>query len=169
MKYLSVYNDEIIDRVRSMISRGELASYLQGKYPLRHRILTDKALYEYVIALKNTHFRNAQTPSKVRFDSDIRLIKNALGMHTSIARIQGGRLKVKNEIRISSLFKQVPPEFLRMIVVHELAHLKERDHNKAFYSMCLAMEPEYYQYEFDLRLYLTHLDLGGELDWGKAD
>lgn len=50
-----------------------------------------------------------------------------------------------------------------MIVVHELAHLKEKDHNKAFYSLCCHMEPDYHQLEFDTRLYLTHLSLFGEL------
>ena len=49
-----------------------------------------------------------------------------------------------------------------LIVVHELAHLKERDHDKAFYQLCLHMEPQYHQYEFDLRLYLTQLDLSDE-------
>jgi predicted metal-dependent hydrolase len=42
--------------------------------------------------------------------------------------------------------------------VHELAHLKEREHDKAFYALCCHMEPGYHQLEFDLRLYLTHLD-----------
>ncbi|HYG06232.1 MAG TPA: YgjP-like metallopeptidase domain-containing protein, partial [Stenotrophomonas sp.] len=44
--------------------------------------------------------------------------------------------------------------------VHELAHLKESDHNKAFYQLCLHMEPDYHQLEFDLRLYLTQLEVG---------
>ena len=52
-----------------------------------------------------------------------------------------------------------------MIVVHELAHMKERDHDKAFYALCRHMEPEYHQFEFDLRLYLTHLDTGGGRLW----
>jgi len=42
-----------------------------------------------------------------------------------------------------------------MIVVHELAHLKESEHDKAFYALCLHMEPSYHQLEFDLRLWLT--------------
>ncbi len=45
-----------------------------------------------------------------------------------------------------------------MIVVHELAHLREKDHNKAFYKLCQHMLPEYHQYEFDLRIYLTWRD-----------
>ncbi len=53
-----------------------------------------------------------------------------------------------------------------MIVVHELAHMKERDHDKAFYQLCMHMEPEYGQLEFDLRVYLTYLDAGGDKLWG---
>jgi predicted metal-dependent hydrolase len=46
-----------------------------------------------------------------------------------------------------------------MIVVHELAHLKELDHNKAFYQLCTYMLPDYHQLEFDLRVYLTWREL----------
>ena len=48
---------------------------------------------------------------------------------------------------------------VRMIVVHELAHLKESEHNKAFYQLCQHMEPDYHQLEFDLRLWLTWRDI----------
>jgi predicted metal-dependent hydrolase len=57
----------------------------------------------------------------------------------------------------------MPEEFLRMIVVHELAHFKEKEHNKAFYKFCTYVEPSYHQFEFDLRVYLTHLDEVGSL------
>ena len=75
--------------------------------------------------------------------------------------MQGNKLKAKREIRIASLFKDGPPEFLRMIVVHELAHLLERNHDKAFYQLCQHMEPDYHQLEFDLRLWLTARELDG--------
>ena len=38
------------------------------------------------------------------------------------------------------------------------AHLKVREHDKAFYQLCYHMAADYAQLEFDLRLYLTHLD-----------
>jgi UTP pyrophosphatase len=63
---------------------------------------------------------------------------------------KGGKLKAKNEIRISHLFKNVPEPFLRMIVTHELAHLKEKEHNKAFYKLCTHIEPQYHQLEFEV-------------------
>ena len=80
---------------------------------------------------------------------------HALGLNTAISRVQGSKLKAKREIRISDTFKALPEDFLRMIVVHELAHLKERDHSKAFYKLCERMEPDYHQLEFDCRVYLT--------------
>ncbi len=68
----------------------------------------------------------------------------------------------------ASLFKEMPEAFLRLIVVHELAHLKEREHNKAFYQLCRHMEPEYAQLEFELRAYLTYLDAGGTPLWSAT-
>lgn len=167
MNYLIAYSEEIKRQVRLLVGQNRLAEVLLQKYRAVHDIRTDKALYAYVMDLKSSFMRNAQTPSKVLFDNDIRTIQRALGMHTAISRVQGGRLKAKNEIRIALLFKEVPLEFLRMIVVHELAHLKEKDHNKAFYKLCLSMEPDYHQIEFDLRLYLTHVDLAGRLEWTR--
>ena len=93
------------------------------------------------------------------------MVKNALGTHTTVSRVQGAKLKAKREIRIASLFKDAPPEFLNMIVVHELAHLRERDHDKAFYQLCTYMEPGYHQLEFEVRVYLTHLERSGERLW----
>ncbi|MNT94163.1 hypothetical protein D3C72_2357930 [compost metagenome] len=89
------------------------------------------------------------------------MVHKALGLNTAISRVQGGKLKAKKEIRVASLFKDAAPEFLRMILVHELAHLKERDHSKAFYQLCEYMLPGYHQLEFDLRVYLTWRELEG--------
>lgn len=107
--------------------------------------------------------------SKVAYDSKLHVIKYALGTHTTVSRVQGGNLRSKREIRVATLFKEMPTEFLRMIVVHELAHMKEREHDKAFYQLCRHMEPDYPQLEFDLRSYLTYLDAGGARLWDGVD
>jgi predicted metal-dependent hydrolase len=133
-----------------------------------HSVQTDRALYDYVSDLKSEFMRKAEPLSKVMFDNKLHVIRNALGTHTTVSRVQGGKLKAKREIRVASLFKGVPLAWLRMIVVHELAHTKEKSHDKAFYALCAHMEPDYHQLEFDLRLYLTHLDTGGEPLWSTA-
>ena len=53
--------------------------------------------------------------------------------------------------------------------MHELAHLREKDHDKPFYQLCTHMEPDYHQFELDTRLYLTYLDNGGEPLWDSSN
>jgi len=163
LKYLAGYPDQIIGKIERLISEERLGEVLLERYPTAHEIKTDKALYDFSVQLKNQFLRKAPALSKVAYDNKINLTHQALGLHSFVSRVQGGKLKAKNEIRIGAVFKTAPLPFLRMIVVHELAHLKEKDHNKAFYSLCSHMEPAYPQLELDVRLYLTHLDLFGAL------
>lgn len=165
LKYLLGYSSDTQAQVAQLISSNRLGEWLQKKYPSAHGIRTDKALYDYVQDLKQSCLRGAEPLAKVAFDSKLQVVQHALGTHTTISRVQGSRLKAKREIRIAALFKDVPDEFLRMIAVHELAHLKERDHDKAFYKLCAYMEPRYHQIEFELRMYLTHLDESGGRLW----
>lgn len=166
--YLNGYPAEVLVQVTTLLEAGALGQRLVARYNIMHGVRTDRALYDYVNTLKTEAMRGAEPLSKVAFDSKLQVIGQALGTHTTIARVQGSKLKSKREIRIASLFKDTPAAFLRMIVVHELAHLKERAHDKAFYQLCVHMEPDYHQIEFDLRLYLTHLDLVGPLAWSSA-
>ncbi len=165
MKYLTGYPPTLQSQVRELVSENRLGELLQKKYRNTHDVRTDRALYDYVMGLKNSFLRNAEPLSKVAFDSKLQVIAHALGTHTTVSRVQGSKLKSKREIRVASLFKEVPIEFLRMIAVHELAHIKEKAHDKAFYQLCTYMEPQYHQYELDLRLYLTHVDAGGPPPW----
>ena len=163
--YLSGYDPALVGQVRQLIAENRLAEILLRKYPRAHEVRTDKALYDYVNEIKDSHLGKTGPLSRVAFDSTMQILRQTLGTHTRIARVQGNKLKTKREIHVAALFKNVPPEFLRMIVVHELAHLKEADHGKAFYQLCRHMEPDYHQLEFDLRVYLSYLDAGGTPLW----
>lgn len=165
MKYLSGYPDSLKAQVQELLQQDKLGDMLLKKYRRAHGVRTDKALYDYVMGLKNEFLRSSEPLSKIAFDNKLHVISHALGTHTTVSRVQGNKLKAKREIRVASMFKEVPDEFLRMITVHELAHIKEKGHDKAFYKLCTHMEPQYHQYEFDLRVYLTHMDSAGKLAW----
>ncbi len=165
MPYLQGYPEGLRAQVAALAEASELGSVLLRRYPHPHAVRDDKSLYRYAADLRARHLRHAAPVNKVVFDSKIHVMRHALGLHTASSRVQGGRLAARHEIRVASMFKQVPDEFLRMIVVHELAHLRERDHGKAFYQLCESMEPGYHQYEFDTRVYLTYLEGGGEPLW----
>ncbi len=167
MKYLNHYPQSTKEQVQKLIKQDRLKSHLLKKYPFSHSYKTDKNLFNYTIDLKKEYMKKSSPLSKVIYDGKINVIHNALGTHHFISRVQGSKLKAKNEIRIASMFKSVPEEFLEMIVVHELAHFKEKEHNKAFYKLCSYMQPSYHQLEFDLRLYLTYVDMKGKIEeWG---
>lgn len=163
LPYIANYPLDLQQQVGKMIDGDLLAAFLLGKYPKAHSLSSDKELRDFVMSFKNRYLKKAGPLSKIVYDNKIHVINNALGLHSTVSRVQGGKLKSKNEIRISSLFRKAPLEFLSMIVVHELAHLKEKDHNKAFYQLCQHMLPDYYQLEFDMRLYLTQIDIAGPI------
>ena len=155
LPFLGGYPDTTLAQVRHLIAQGTLGHYLERRYPERHAVRNDGALYEHAMALKQRYLRNAPLLSKVAYDNRLQIDQRALGTLTSVSRVQGGQLKAKREIRVAALFKDAPAGMLQMIVVHELAHLKERDHDKAFYALCEHMLADYHQVEFDTRLYLT--------------
>jgi predicted metal-dependent hydrolase len=158
LKYFAGYSPHVQARVHELLAEGRLGTLLADKYAEPHAVRNDGQLYDYVQALKERHMRKAVPLGKVLYDGKLQVVKHALGTHTSISRVQGGRLKASREIRIASVFRDAPAEFLKMIVVHELAHLREPEHDKAFYQLCTHMAPDYHQLEFDLRLYLTQRD-----------
>jgi predicted metal-dependent hydrolase len=152
LKYLAGYPPHLQARVRELIEQGRLGALLADKYSQPHGVRNDGQLYDYVQALKDRHLRKSVPLGKVLYDNRLQVVKHALGTHTAISRVHGDRLKASREIRIASVFRDAPAGFLKMIVVHELAHLKEVEHNKAFYQLCTHMEPDYHQLEFYLRL-----------------
>ncbi|MCW8834531.1 MAG: DUF45 domain-containing protein [Colwellia sp.] len=163
LKYLSAYSPAVQSQVQQMLAQNTLNKYLLAKYPDTHDISNDKMLRSYVVSLKNQYLKKSAPLSQIKFDDKIHIINNALGLHTYVSRVQGSKLKSKNELRIASLFKKTPEAFLNMIVVHELAHLKEKDHSKAFYKLCQYMMSDYHQVELDLRIYLTQIDAYGAI------
>jgi len=161
LKYISNYPQNIQDQVQNMIDDNTLSAFLLKKYPKPHNIFNDKELREYTMQIKNQFMKKSSPLSKVIYDGKIHVINNALGLHSYVPRIQGNKVKMKNELRVGAVFKKSPEPLLNMIVVHELAHLKEKQHNKAFYKLCQHMLPDYHQLEFDMRLYMIQIEIEG--------
>lgn len=163
LTYLAHYPQHLQDQIQHLIDNNKLGDWLRSRYPTVHNINNDRDLRDYTLDIKNHFMKKTQPLSKVSYDSKIHVVNHALGLHSYVSRVQGGKLKSKNELRVSELFKNTPEPFLNMIVVHELAHLKEKDHNKAFYKLCQHMLPDYHQIEFDVRVYLTEMDANGSV------
>ena len=73
LKYLQAYPQSLQDQVRQLIERDQLGSYLNERYPQRHAVQSDKALYAYAHEIKQEYLRNAPSFDKVLFDNRLDL------------------------------------------------------------------------------------------------
>ena len=101
LKYLAGYSETTLQQVRQLITQERVGEVLARRYSGAHDIKTDKALYVYVSELKNEYLRNAEPVSKVLYDNKIKIVQHALGLHTAVSRVQGGKLKAKRDLRRS--------------------------------------------------------------------
>ncbi|MBQ4834654.1 M48 family metallopeptidase [Pseudoalteromonas sp. MMG010] len=147
-RYFTGYPANIVDQVLNLINTNKLSHYLLKKYPHAHTITTDKLLYSYASELKKHYLKNAPPFGRAGFKKQGDMVANALGTHTY--RMQGKTRK--HDLAINSDLLHAPEPLLKALVVHELAHFKEKDHNKSFYKLCCHMEPQYHQLELDLRI-----------------
>ncbi|MCL9774909.1 YgjP-like metallopeptidase domain-containing protein [Vibrio methylphosphonaticus] len=162
LKYITGYPANLIEQVSGLVESGRFIAWFEQRYPESHQIKSEKALFDFTMQIKQRFMKKTAPITKVVWDSKIHLINNALGLHTYVSRVHGGKLKAKNEIRIASIFKDAPEPLLRMLVVHELAHVREKEHDKGFYQLCCHMEPNYHQLEFDARLFMIYKELMNE-------
>jgi predicted metal-dependent hydrolase len=158
-EYLGHYPAHLREKVSDLIANGRLGEVIHQRYPRTHSIQSSARLYEHAMALKREFMASSPPLSKVGYCDKITTLHHALGLQTHATRVQGGKLKTKHELRVATIFKKAPPEFLDLVVIHELAHLRERDHDKAFYRLCCHMQPDYHQIEFDMRMWLTWMDI----------
>lgn len=96
LTYLQGYPEQLLSQVRTLINEQRLGDVLAKRYPGTHDYATDKALWQYTQDLKNQFLRNAPPINKVMYDNKIHVLKNALGLHTAVSRVQGGKLKAKS-------------------------------------------------------------------------
>ncbi len=107
-RYLAGYPPELIAQAETLRSEGRLADYLTRRFPERHEVRSDGALYAYVNELKARHLRNAEPLNFVGYDAKLHVLQHALGTHTRRTQVQGARLKMRREIRVATLFKDAP-------------------------------------------------------------
>ena len=99
LTYLQGYPESLLAQVTALIEQNRLGEVLKKRYPQGHDINNDKALYQYTQDLKSRYLRGAAPINKVMYDNKIHVLNNALGLHTAISRVQGGKLKARPETR----------------------------------------------------------------------
>lgn len=157
--YFSGYPEPILLQLAALYEANKIGQYLVNKYPNCHDVVSEKALFERVNQYKQRYLKNAPNLSSVKYKKQQQLVANALGTHTFRIKQHGNKLKKSHEIAIAEQLKYAPEALLDVLIVHELAHFKEKDHNKAFYNLCTHMLRDYHQLELDLRLFVLECEI----------
>ena len=89
------------------------------------------------------------------YDTKFHVVHNTLSLHSYATHIHGSKLQ--NEMRVRVAFKKTPENF-KYDCGAWTPHLKEKEHNKAFYRLCLNMLENYHEMELDMRLFLIQLE-----------
>ena len=83
----------------------------------------------------------ALSPSEIRFRKTKR---------------QWGSCSGKNVLSFNSMLMKLPPEAIEYVIVHELAHIRHKHHQKAFWELVAKYIPDYQKKIAILKSYTTH-------------
>lgn len=65
------------------------------------------------------------------------------GLRIGTARRRWGSCSAKNRLSFSEMLADMPPEAIDAIVVHELAHIRYKNHSREFYAFIESVLPDY--------------------------
>ncbi len=80
-------------------------------------------------------------------------------------RTRWGSCSPQGNLNFNVRLISVPPDLLRYVVVHELAHLKYLDHSKAFWNLVGRFYPEYKRAREELKRWWTIIELNNYWKW----
>ncbi len=80
------------------------------------------------------------------------------GMKISNARTRWGSCSYKKSINLNWRLLLLPERLADYIIAHELAHIREMNHSRAFYMELERISPEWRRAERELRQYSLNLD-----------
>lgn len=112
-----------------------------AKQRQKQRAETEKTLTEQRIAELRA-LANAELPRRVAYFSKIMGVQPT-GVKITSAKTRFGSCNGRNSLCFSWRLMLYPPEAVDYVVVHELAHIKEKNHSAAFYKVVESVLPDY--------------------------
>ncbi len=156
---LKVASDlSVVVKAPKGLPRAEIDSFVsahklwieKAKARQEKRTETENALTNERVA--ELRARAAETiPKRVAFYAKIMGVQPS-GIKITSAKTRFGSCSGKNSLCFSWRLMLYPPEAVDYVVVHELAHIREKNHSPAFYAVVAAVLPDYKAREQLLKL-----------------
>ena len=139
------------EKIKFQLAEGSLLPFLGKEYPIR--IGRDALLIEEEILLPgNDLYKEAEAfyrqearrllPEKAAFWGE-KMGLTPQSISVTGAKTRWGSCSAKGNLNFSWRLMRAPQEAVDYVVVHELAHLKELNHSKAFWNIVKAVMPDW--------------------------
>lgn len=102
--------------------------------------ISDDCICEYKAKAK------AYLPERAQYWSRITGLRPSY-VHITSASKRYGSCNGKNGICFSYRLMAYPPEVIDYVIIHELAHIKHKNHSRDFYGLIEQFMPDYKKYE----------------------
>ena len=142
----------IIVRSPARLSKAEIEDFILSKADRLEKYLRESALRrEKMSSLKL--FTDEEINEMA--DRALKIIPDRVRYYAPLIGVNYGKITIRNQktrwgscsangnLSFNCLLTAMPPEVLDSVVVHELCHLKQMNHSKAFYSEVYRVFPEY--------------------------
>lgn len=135
----------ILVRAPLFLSKREIDRFVESRAKwidehLEKRISRPEPTEDEIKTLKK--LAKAKLPEKTSYFSEIMCLK-PIGVKITSAKTRFGSCSGKNLICYSWRLMLYPEAAIDYVVVHEIAHIKHKNHGKAFYSLIETVLPDY--------------------------
>jgi predicted metal-dependent hydrolase len=118
----------------------------------------DRQMRKYY--LTNWYRKQARQHLTRRVDFYSRLLHlTSAGIRITSAEKRWGSCSEKNHLSFAFRLIMVPPPMVDYVVVHEMMHLREKNHSSKFWNLVLGEIPDYQTRRLWLREHQQHFDL----------
>ncbi len=170
-KWINKHLESIAQREKKPLVYGEKALYLGKEYEITaangksyfdgKRIYINRNADIYAV-LGNFYKTAAQKilPDMVHSKEQMmNLYANKIGVTS--AKTRWGSCSGKNNINFSWRLMMAEPEVIKYVIIHELAHIKEKNHSKRFWKLVEKYEPYYREKQDKLKHLADRINIDG--------
>ena len=150
-------------------SEGESYLYLGKEYPLkivftdsikdselRVEIPGNTSEDQISFLVKETIWSFYSERAREEIEKLLRIYSKKLGVVTPVFKVKHqkrrwGSCSADNVLRINFQLIMAPPDQLEYVVVHELCHVKEKNHSERFWKLVRELMPDYQEHRNNLK------------------
>ena len=143
------------EEIRTFVEKHETWIHRQQQRQARYRAEHPEPTPQEQEALRRQ--AKAHLPQRVAYWAGVMGVRPT-GIRITSARTRFGSCSGKNSLCFSLYLMAYPPEAIEYVVVHELAHIRHKNHSPAFYAEVERYLPDWRQRQTLLKLLSPHIN-----------